>query len=154
VNRPPQGFGNGLQEGFDRLFQAIRQNGQHHDPPAGQTRRHDGHKVAMPLFQGNLVQAQYAQRVKGGPIYTGADPAFEDAFHSVVTQALFTTDVLCRAIHQLQQDVFFIGRRVGTPGIVPRQLLGRRRVVGTCGTFKPFRLNLEVDPLTQDRQMP
>lgn len=40
-----------------------------------------GRRHAAPQCGGLNPAFQHAQRVKGGPIHAGADPAFEKAFH-------------------------------------------------------------------------
>jgi hypothetical protein len=99
----------------------------------------------MPFFQGDFIQAQPLQDRQGGPIHLGTDPALHHARHCVVAELLFATNLLQRAVHQLQQDVLFRGLRVRTLGLIPLQFLSSGGVVRTIRTFIPLRTNLKIN---------
>lgn len=153
MDRRAPGSRNPLQELRDGGLVAVGQDPQNRNPSGRHTRRDDHHEIAMPLFQGDLIQTEHGQLRRLRPIDLRRNAPLNDAQHDSIGQPLLDTDLLDRGIHHLQQQVGVIRRRLRAVGFVPTHLLGCGRL--TLAGVTPITLGPipQIHRPPQNRQM-
>ena len=107
----------------------------------------------MPLLARALIQPQDLPALDLRPIHLRADPAIHEPLQRFVANLLLETDILHRGMHQLQQQILFIGFGGGAFRRVPRQLLGRGGSPLAIRTAVPFGAQPEKNFSAKDRQV-
>ncbi len=146
-----------VRDGLDPVhhggLQPIRQDGQHVQATGGTPGGEHGYKVAMALFEGDLVDAEHCEWFKRGPVDRGGDPAVKDAEQGIVADIFFGDHISYGAVDQLHDEMPLVGLGMQGVRIIPVEFLGRCGMIIAVGTAKAFGPDAQIDNPPQDWQM-
>src|SRR5918992_1359384 len=149
----PRRFGARAQEGYARLFLAVREHRQDLDTALLKRHRHQHDNISVPALECDLVEAYHAQALPGLPVDAALAPAVEEAIDALLRDPELAGRVRHCGVDQHPQGPLLVRLRVRAARLIPRAPLRRRRLACTVGAAIPFGSNLDEDGHVEQGQM-
>lgn len=140
------------EKGFDCGFLTFRQH-LHNDRLCLYTSCDDCDKITGTFFQRCFVETNHISSGHVFPIDIALNITINDTHDRFITDNFFDTVILNSTINQAQQYLFFISLGKGTPGSIPRECLGSRRVAMTMRALIACRTKTNTSFPAQNGQM-